>query len=298
MAKKQPKVSIIIPFSKPDLIDGAIESIDAQDYPRRLIEVIVVGKSSRQVKKKWKIKAVDQGPILQPGKARNLGAQKATGEVFLFMDDDCRAQPGWIKENLKELKNKKVGAVGGRVLGVSEGYFAQCYDFTAFSQHQINKRRLIHVPTASLGVKREVFKELGGFDRELRFVEDNDFCCRLFQKGYQVIYQPKIKVFHDHQRKTISDFLTYTHAAGRLSGLIMARRYPQFNLRLKLFSLVDHPLIYAFLIIPMSLLVTLIMIMTNVFEYPKVLLLAPTMFLGQIGYHFGVWQWLLANKKK
>src|SRR5687767_8511971 len=93
-------VSVIIPFSKPDTIGHTLSSVLAQNYPPEQMEIIVVGKGSAALTPDWpQIIALDVGPIFRPGKARNLGAAKARGKNLIFLDDDCEAQPGWIKEN-------------------------------------------------------------------------------------------------------------------------------------------------------------------------------------------------------
>ena len=73
-------VSVIIPYSKPDKVGNAIESVLAQDYPANLVEVILVGKGSSTLRECWpQIRAIDVGPIREPGRARNLGAAEGRG---------------------------------------------------------------------------------------------------------------------------------------------------------------------------------------------------------------------------
>src|SRR6185436_15183772 len=93
-AAEEKVVSVIIPFSKPEMIRNTLRSVVAQEYPPEQMEIIVVGKGSAALTADWpQIIALDVGPIFRPGRARNLGAAKARGKNLLFLDDDCEAQP-------------------------------------------------------------------------------------------------------------------------------------------------------------------------------------------------------------
>lgn len=49
--------------------------------------------------------------------ARNRGIAESTGDVILFSDDDCRAEPGWIERLVRPFYlNPHIGAVGGEIL--------------------------------------------------------------------------------------------------------------------------------------------------------------------------------------
>jgi GT2 family glycosyltransferase len=53
------------------------------------------------------------------------------------------------------------------------------------------------VTGACMMVRREVFEELGGFDENLRVAyNDVDFCLRLRNRGYLVVYVPHARLYH------------------------------------------------------------------------------------------------------
>ncbi|MGZ3618728.1 MAG: glycosyltransferase family 2 protein, partial [Ktedonobacteraceae bacterium] len=78
------RVSVIIPFSKPDVVEATLEKLVHQTYPADLTEIIVVGPGSNALANRWPIKAIDTHPIYYPGEARNIGAAEAVGDYFLF----------------------------------------------------------------------------------------------------------------------------------------------------------------------------------------------------------------------
>jgi len=256
----------------------------------------VVGPGSNALVNRWPIKAIETHPIYYPGEARNIGADEAAGEYLLFIDDDCEPAPDWIEQNMHELEQPKIGAVGGQIAGKSKEFFAQCVDFSSFAFSQVNRRMETPVCSASLAVKRQAYEAAKGFSEELRSGEDIDFCYRLIKMGYKTVYQPAVKVLHNHRRKDFSTLLRYSYFYGRVKGLYVKLLHPNMSRRNKILTLFYHPLIYLIMIIPVSFGITGTIIRFNVREYPRVLLYAPFIFLSKVAYHLGIWQWILKDK--
>ena len=286
------RVSVIIPFSKPDLAEVALEKLLRQTYPAELTEILLVGPKSSMLANRWPIKAIETKPIYYPGEARNIGARAATGDFFLFLDDDCDPALDWIEQNVRELEQPEVGAVGGQIAGKSKAFFAQCVDFSRFAFSQVNRRKEDAVCSASLGVKQQAYEEAQGFNEELRSEEDMDFCYRLNKLGYKTIYQPAIKVLHDHRRNSLGALIRYSYFYGRVSGLYVKRLHPEMSKRNAVLTRIQNPVLYPLMMIPVSLGATLNIVRTNMREYPRVLLYAPFIFLSKLASHMGVWQWI------
>ena len=289
------RVSVIIPFSKPDVAEVALEKLVQQTYPADLTEIILVGPGSNAYVNRWPIKAIETHPLYYPGEARNIGAAAAAGEYFLFLDDDCEPAPDWIEQNMRELEHPKIGAVGGQIAGKSKAFFAQCVDFSNFAFCQVNRRMETPVCSASLAVKRQAYEAAKGFSEELRSGEDIDFCYRLIKMGYQTVYQPAVKVLHNHRRKNFSTLMRYSYFYGRVKGLYVKLRHADMSKRNKILTLFYNPLIYLLMVIPVSLGITGTIVRLNMREYPRVLLYAPFIFLSKVAYHVGIWRWILKN---
>jgi GT2 family glycosyltransferase len=287
------RVSVIIPFSKPDVAKTALEKLTHQSYPAELIEIILVGPGSSKLTPSGSIKAIETWPIYYPGEARNIGARAATGEYFLFLDDDCEPAADWIEQSLRELEDPQIGAVGGQIAGKSKKFFAQCVDFSSFAFSQVNKRMETAICSASLGVRRKAFEDALGFNEELRSGEDIDFCYRLLKMGYKTVYQPAIKVLHNHRRTKFSTLMRYSYFYGRVKGLYVKLRHRDMSKRNQILTMLHHPLAYLLMIIPISLGITATIVRLNVREYPRVMLYAPFIFLSKVAYHVGIWQWIL-----
>lgn len=211
------KTSVIIPSINSWHLPKALESVFAQEK-NSADEIIIVsgdigGANHLQSER---IKIVHTKCRLNPSSARNLGASVATGEILLFLDDDCRAQKNWISANLEALGENNVGAAGGRILGQSGRYFARCTDLAMFWPQQNNIKRFMEsLYSASLGVRRDLFQELNGFDETLDVAEDTDFCSRIIKNGLKCLYFPDITVYHDHKRDNFAKSVEYMYFRGR-----------------------------------------------------------------------------------
>lgn len=287
-----PNVSVIVPYSKPQTVAATLERLTRQTYPLREMEIVVVGAGSGRLAGRWPITALDTGPIYFPGEARNLGAAAAHGETLLFLDDDCEPAPDWVERNLSELAHPGVGAVGAQIAGKSSAFFARCVDFSSFSFYQSGRRAEEPVCSASLAVRRSVFEAVGGFNETLRSGEDMDFCYRLMRAGYTSVYQPAVKVRHNHGRATLRALIRYSYFYGRSEGLTVKRLNQDMTRRNRVLVALRRRRVYACMIAPIALGATLRVMRGNIREYPQVALYAPFIFLAKVAYHIGMWRWL------
>lgn len=159
-----------------------------------------------------RVRVLPGGHADNPAAAINRAAAAANGEVLLLLDRDIdTAKPGWLDEMVAQALRPEVGAVGakllhadgrvqhgGYVLGVGPDGIAGSYEPLAARQAPGYAGRLqllrevSAVSGACLAVRRAVFDEVGGLDSghlPTRFT-DVDFCLRLRQRGYRVVWTP------------------------------------------------------------------------------------------------------------
>lgn len=267
------KVSVIIPVTREKLAQKAIKSIQRQNYPQ--LEII-------------KVKAKG----LSPSQARNNGVKRAGGEILLFLDDDCQTQENWLRENLKVLADGKIGAVGGMIKGKSRKYFSRCLDFANFAFAQGMKRRFMPVCSASLGMRKSVFEKAGGFDESLIIGEDVDLCFRLTRLDLKTVYEPKIKVWHHHRRKSLTEVLKYQYRNGKVKGLVIEKRYPD-NFWFIFLKTIAKPWLYWIFVLPFAVLAALIAVGVNWKNRQEVFYLIPGIFLAKLACQIGIFVWVI-----
>lgn len=287
-----PKVSVVIPASRLYKATHALQPLYDQSYSGD-IEIIVVGPPSAALAQYWPLIAVHPEPINEPGRARNLGAAQATGEILLFLDDDMLVAHSWVEQNVRELQCPGVGVVGARMPGRSHTFFARCVDFTNCGYYQHRYRMNYPVGSGSMAIHTSLFQAVGGFNEMLCSGEDIDLCYRVQKLGYRSIYQPDILVIHDHQNTTLSKLLRYNYKHGRTSGLTTKVQHREAGLKNRLLCSVRHPLLFLLLVPMIAMLAAIGIIAINMRDHKRVLLYAPFIVLGKLAYEFGIFVHLL-----
>ncbi len=128
---KKPLVSVIIPtYNRSKILKNTIVSLFNQSFPKELFEVIVVDDGStddtldmiKGLKPPFRLRYYLQDDLgYGPGRARNIGALYANGEILLFLDSDVISDPRNIEEHVKihhEFKKKhnhEVVVIGKRI---------------------------------------------------------------------------------------------------------------------------------------------------------------------------------------
>ena len=168
---------------------------------------------------------VVQGPRRGPAANRNYGAAHSTGEIIVFLDDDCIPDPDLIAAYQDAAyKNPDVGVFEGRISATS--------GITGFADMVLINETGGYLWSCNFAIRRELFASIGGFDERFPFaaVEDVEFHFRV-KKRSAVPFLPNARVWHDTERRrgwrivqhrALCDVL-YLHlhgsrATGRTSG--------------------------------------------------------------------------------
>ena len=225
LPRPQPLVSIVIPTrDRVELLKQCIESIQrGTDYEP--FEIIVVDNGSAEEETFRFFRAaegdesirvmVDRGPF-NYSRLNNGAAAEARGSILLFLNNDTEIDdPGWLTELVSHAGREEVGAAGARlwypdgtlqhggvILGMG-GVAGHAFPHIPRGHPGYFNRAMLQqncsaVTGACLAVRKSVFEELGGFDEENLGVtfNDIDFCLRLTQRGYRVVWTPYANLIH------------------------------------------------------------------------------------------------------
>ncbi|WP_308917116.1 glycosyltransferase family 2 protein [Jannaschia sp. LMIT008] len=154
-----------------------------------------------------------------PGVARNRGVAEARTRLVLFIDDDCRPEPGWARALIETQAGDPDALVGGLVVnGLDRNVWSDAaqailtYSYGAFGGFD---GRLAFFTTNNLCVDRDRFLDLGGFDASYAFAsEDRDLSFRWKAAGGHLRHAPDAVVTHLHAM-TGAGFLRQQYAYGR-----------------------------------------------------------------------------------
>lgn len=147
--------------------------------------------------------------LFPAGKARNRGAERAGGEILVFMDDDIRLGNEKILDNLiKPLtEDDRIGICGSSQLipRDSKPFQRRCAREISHSQHPVveHSQEVGMVGSACCGIRKELFFEMGEFDEYLMRGEDQEFCYRLKKKGFKIILVSGTWIYHPLPRNLV-----------------------------------------------------------------------------------------------
>jgi histidinol-phosphate aminotransferase len=169
------------------------------------IEVIVVDDcstdESRQIASRFPCRLIPLSERSGPGKARNAGVAKSSGEVIFFTDADVVVLPKVIEQAASFLNaNLDVDGVVGCYTKEIPGHdFVSTYK--NLIHHYVHRRSAGPVAgffTACGAIRREVFEQLGGFDESATdcALEDLELGMRLHRRGGKVVLLPELQVTH------------------------------------------------------------------------------------------------------
>ncbi len=120
------------------------------------------------------------------GKARNLGAKKATGKILIFLDADARLSEKNVLAKIVHYFKHKNLAVATTLLTAGSTktiYKTMFKTYNLFLQVESTLNVMLSAPGICLLISRENFDEVGGFSSTLKNSEDIDLIRRVMRKG-------------------------------------------------------------------------------------------------------------------
>jgi GT2 family glycosyltransferase len=214
-----PSVSIIVlNWNGKHHLSSCLTSLGALEYPESKLEVILCDNGStdgsadfvRTQFPRVKLIALDRNYGFAEGNDR--AAEQARGEWVGFLNNDMWVKPSWLKDMLSALEQRPEAAcVASRIVnwdgsamdfvGGGVNFMGQAFqlDYGKSESTHDKFRRLLFACGGAMLIRRDVFLEVGGFDRDFfAFFEDVDLGWRLNLLGHDVWYTPRATAFHRH----------------------------------------------------------------------------------------------------
>jgi glycosyltransferase involved in cell wall biosynthesis len=124
----------------------------------------------------------------KPSKARNKGAEIASGDILMFLDDDDTWESTKIRDQLAIFnQNPDLGLVySGRLMVSSKNRAKILYKIKPKFAGNLYPQILVHNvigPPSSVAITKSLFQEVGGFDPKMKAYEDYDLWIRCCQKA-------------------------------------------------------------------------------------------------------------------
>lgn len=231
-----PMVSVVVcAYNAETTLDGCLRSLAALSYPS--YEVIVVDDGSTDATAAIMgrydyIRAIHFEANRGLSAARNAGIAAAEGEIVAFTDSDCLADPQWLDYLVATFRSTGMPAVGGPNLPPpEESLVASCVAVSPGGPLHVllDDQEAEHVPGCNMAFRRDVLREVGGFDPIYRAAGDDvDLCWRLQDLGHRIAFSPAAMVWH-HRRNTVGAYIRQQRGYGKAEGLLYLRHPHRFN---------------------------------------------------------------------
>lgn len=213
-----PGVSIIVTtLNSEPTIEECLSSILELDYPKHLLDVIVIdgGSTDGTIKhaRRYPVKVISSK--LNPPSAYNLVLKDITKEVIGLVDSDAKVEKNWLRKLIKHLDEPDVAGASGTVETWNRDSLVP-----RIIGYELNYRyrRLPHtverVATMNLLLKTKITLEIGGFDELLHTQYDTDIGARLAKSGYRIAFDSEAKCYHFH-RPTLKTFYKQQYKYGQ-----------------------------------------------------------------------------------
>lgn len=213
--------SVVIPnWNGRDLLEKYIPSVIQALAGNPDNEIVVVDNGSTDGSADYLRSAFPQVRVLALeqnlgfGRGSNAGFQAAKNDVVVLLNSDMRVDANFLAPLLAGFENEHVFAVSCQIFfsdpkkireetGLTQGWWE---NGGLRVRHRADDSLSAPYPCfygggGSCAFDRRKFLELGGFDELLApfYLEDTDLGYLAWKRGWQVLYQPKSIVFHEHR---------------------------------------------------------------------------------------------------
>lgn len=215
--------TIILNYRDPELTARSVQTLkESADSVGVKTQIIVVDNSAEETAETLKKLLGPDVTIIENmenqgfSKANNQGMEIATGEYILLLNNDAFVNPETLCKGLEYLiANPKCGVWSPKLVGEDGKFQVSCaklpslrgligeyiqfknLDWYPDPEKWSQPTDVGNVVGAYMLFRRSLTEDVGLLDEDYFFnVEDVDYCKRIHEAGYKVIYDPRYSVVH------------------------------------------------------------------------------------------------------
>lgn len=174
------------------------------------------------------LRIVDSSDCQGAAHARNVGAAVARGDALAFCDADDEVAPGWMRAMGEALSQCGFVACKREYTKLNEPWILKQYhklpQLNGLQQYKYPPF-LPHAAGGTIGVKRSIHDQIGGFDETMLRLQDTDYCWRIQLAGTQLNFVSNA-VVHHRFRHTITDIYHQARLWGEYNVLLYKKYRP------------------------------------------------------------------------
>jgi GT2 family glycosyltransferase len=229
-----PRISVVVcTFNGARTLRDCLSGLAQLNYPDFEVLLIDDGSTddSAAIASAYEVTVVST-PNRGLSAARTLGAERATGEIVAYIDDDARPDPDWLRYLAWTYLTTDHVVVGGpNIAPDGDGPIAFAVaNAPGGPVHVLLTDDVAeHVPGCNLSARRDRMLEIGGFDPRFRAAGDDvDFCWRIQDRGWTVGFNPGAMVWH-HRRNSVKTYWKQQQGYGKAEALLEAKWPERYN---------------------------------------------------------------------
>ncbi|MCX8204987.1 MAG: glycosyltransferase [Candidatus Nezhaarchaeota archaeon] len=240
----RPRVSIIIPTHREaKLIEARLDNVYGQDYPKDLVEVIVIDSGSDdgtpELVEKWAgrhsglvLKLIREEARKGKAQALNHALKYTSGEAVVIADADALWPSDALTKVVRWLSDPSVGAVsclkrplGSGATRVEESY-RQHYNVLRVAESKAYSTPIFHGELSAL--RASLLKEVGGFPTDVG-ADDSHVSTKIALRGFRAIIPDDLWVEEKVPRESYSSWRIRRaqHLIQHFSKMLRARGGPR-----------------------------------------------------------------------
>lgn len=199
--KELPSVSLLISaYNEEKVIGEKIENSLALDYPKELIEIVVVSDGSTDRTEEIVKQYTNQGVLLRSYSGRigktaclNRAVPMAKGEIVVFSDANSKYDRYAVKELVKHFGNEQIGFVTGATKYVSNDGASPAGGINLYSKLEIATKKLESKISSCVGADGAIFAIRKKLFQPLDDADINDLVIPLniIKQGYRGVLEEK-----------------------------------------------------------------------------------------------------------
>lgn len=249
-AYRPPVTLLIAAYNEENVIEDKIKNSLAVDYPKELLQVVIVADGSKdktpEIVKRYTKTGIDL--LYQPerqGKmaAINRALPHARGEIVIFSDANNYYPADTVRSLIQPFGDPRVGATTGAkiigqgdgTLGASEGLYWKYESFIKKQESHLGSC------TSAAGEVLAIRKNL--YSRPPDNVINDDFfiAMQIVKSGYRLVYVPEAKSMERVSPSAEDEVIRRTRInAGRFQAMMMANQILPFNRPLLVWQILSH----------------------------------------------------------
>lgn len=225
--------AIITVYNKQNTIAKTLESLLSQSAEFKEIIVVDDGSvdNSAKIVKKFAGKHKNIKYIFQNNqgvaKSLNAGLRMANTNFVAVLDGDISFNEDWLSKLMPYFENEEIAAVSGltktmnpkNIWAVLAGYNVE------YRQLKIEGESVDHLSTTNVIYRKSVLDEIGLFDPEFRYGQDNEVSYRIIAAGYKLILSKKTFCLHFWPESFMGFMKQRMH--GALARAMLIKKYPK-----------------------------------------------------------------------